>query len=315
MLRAREGKALNQEKAERMLTASREEAAHILTECGYADFSALPDKEIDAALGEHLENAFAELERMLPEGKLLDVFRLRYDYHNVKTLLKAEAMGTQASSMLSRCGTVDPRDLKHAYREENWLALRRPLASALQEGKELLARTGNPQTVDFMLDRLCYEEMLALANEVGSEFLGDYLRLQIDCRNCASTVRVMRMKKSTDLLREALLDGGSIEKERFLVSDANELGELCRRTSLAPLAETCEKAVHGGTMTAFELACDNLQNAYLQKAKAVAYGEEPVVVYLCCLEKEITAVRMILTGKRAGVAPEVLRERMRDFYA
>ncbi len=315
ILRAREVYALNGEKAERMLTSSWEEATHLLTECGYADFSALSEKEIDAALGEHLENAYAELENLLPERRILTVFRLRYDYHNVKTLLKAEAMHASSGSMLSRCGTVDAQKLKEAYREENWCVLPDHLVEALQKGKEMLARTDNPQTLDFMLDRMCFAEMLRLAGESESAFLTDYLRLQIDCLNCKSAVRTRRMHKSADLLRDALLDGGTVDKERFIVSNAQEMSDLCLKTSLAPLAESCAAALSGGTMTAFELACDNLQNAYLQKAKSVAYGEEPVVVYLCSLEKEITAVRMILTGKRAGVSPEVLRERMRDFYA
>ena len=68
-------------------------------------------------------------------------------------------------------------------------------------------------------------------------------------------------------------------------------------------------------MTAFERACDNAVNSYLRSAKLVSYGPEAVVAYLAAVEGEITAVRMILTGKLAGVAPETIRERLRDLYA
>ena len=56
-------------------------------------------------------------------------------------------------------------------------------------------------------------------------------------------------------------------------------------------------------------------NGYLGEAKLVGYGEEPAVAYLAAVENEITAVRMILTGRLAGIAPNVIRERLRDLYA
>ena len=68
-------------------------------------------------------------------------------------------------------------------------------------------------------------------------------------------------------------------------------------------------------MTAFELACDNAVNTFLSDAKFVSYGCEPLAAYLAAVEGEITAARMILTGRLAGIAPQVIRERLRDLYA
>ena len=51
MLRAREPKLLNAEKASRMLDASTfEEAAKLLTDCGYDDMSQLRSADIEEAL-------------------------------------------------------------------------------------------------------------------------------------------------------------------------------------------------------------------------------------------------------------------------
>ena len=75
------------------------------------------------------------------------------------------------------------------------------------------------------------------------------------------------------------------------------------------------EAVDGGSMTAFELACDNAVTAYLRTAKLVSYGPEALIAYLAAVESETTAVRMILTGRLAGIAPDTIRERLRDMYA
>ena len=73
--------------------------------------------------------------------------------------------------------------------------------------------------------------------------------------------------------------------------------------------------VSGGTQTAFELACDNAVTNYLRQAKLKGFGAEPVIAYMAALEAEITAARMILTGRLSGIAPAVIRERLRETYA
>ena len=47
----------------------------------------------------------------------------------------------------------------------------------------------------------------------------------------------------------------------------------------------------------------------------IPFGVEPVAEYLALLESEITAARMILTGRLGGIDPEVIRERLRDINA
>jgi V/A-type H+-transporting ATPase subunit C len=101
-LRAREPRMLTREKAERMLEAPEfVDSAKLLTDCGYEDMSQMNASEIDRALTAHRAEIFAELDRQLPDKSLLDVFRVKYDYHNAKTVLKAEAMGTEALPVMS----------------------------------------------------------------------------------------------------------------------------------------------------------------------------------------------------------------------
>ena len=74
-------------------------------------------------------------------------------------------------------------------------------------------------------------------------------------------------------------------------------------------------AADGGSRTAFERACDIAVTAYLRTAKLVSYGPEAVIAFLAAVESEITAVRMLLTGRLAGIEPDTIRERLRDMYA
>lgn len=314
-LRAREPKLLNPDRAERMLDAPGfEEAAKLLTDCGYEDMSGMTASEIEQYLSRHRAEIFDELERTCPDGGIVAAFRMKYDTHNAKAVIKAETMGLDPMRLLTASGRISPEKLLNAYNEERWNELPPALAGAMQEAKSVLARTSNPQLADIVLDRAYFAELSAQAGE--SDFLAGYVRLLIDSVNLKSAVRTVRMGKDAAFLESVLLSGGSVSVKRIQdAADGEALAALFTHTLLEKAAGLGGDACTGGTMTAFELACDNAVVAYLRGAKLVSYGPEPVIAYLAAVENEVTAVRMILTGRLSGIAPEVIKERLRDLYA
>ena len=109
MLRARENRMLSDDRAERMVEAeSIEDAARLLTECGYPDFSGMDAAGIDSALSEYRSGLFNETERLSPEADYVDAFRIRYDYHNAKAVIKAGAMDTDPAHLLNASGRFPP---------------------------------------------------------------------------------------------------------------------------------------------------------------------------------------------------------------
>ena len=53
---------------------------------------------------------------------------------------------------------------------------------------------------------------------------------------------------------------------------------------------------------------------YIQGAKFVTAGIEPVAAFYIAKENEIKNLRMVLTGKLAGIAEETIKERLRETY-
>ncbi len=318
MLRAREAKMLTREKAERMIdTASFDEAAKMLADCGYEDYSGMNAKQVDNALAGRRAEIFAELARMSPDPEPVEVFRMKYDYHNAKTLIKAEAASLEREDLLSSSGRVPVQTLIKSFTEEKFTGIPSVLADAIVQAKSVLARTANPQLADFTLDKAYFTELQNAAHKLDSSFLAGYARILIDSANLRSAVRTMRMGKDLDFLKLALVPGGGIDPGRIAASSSSgeALAALYANTGLAAAAALGAEAVNGGRMTDFELACDNAVTAYLTRARLVAFGEAPVIAYLAAVEGEITAVRMILTGFLAGIAPDTIRERLREFYA
>ena len=317
MLRAREPKLLNLEKANRMLdAASYEDAAKLLTDCGYPDMSQMTAAEVENSLAERRAAIFEEMRGLSPDKELVDLFKLKYDYHNAKAILKAEAMGSDCTHLLSDAGRIPGVKLRELYNEEKFSSLPKTLADAMAEAKAVLARTANPQLADFVLDKAYFAELHAAAEALNSDFLRGYAAIQVDAANLKSAVRTLRMGKNQDFLAEVLVPGGSVSVERLMGAlDKEGMESLYAHTRLEKAAALGAAAVAGGGMTAFEKACENAVTDYMRSSALISYGPEAVAAYLSAVEGEIQAVRMILTGRLAGVKPEAIRERLRDLYA
>ena len=317
LLRAREPRMLSRDKAERMLDAPNfEDAAKMLTDSGYEDMSQMSVKQIETALSDRRAAVFHELETLVPNTAALDLFRLKYDYHNAKVLVKSEAMHRNDASLLSSSGRVATETVQKRFQEDRLRDLPGELGSAAEEARNLLARSANPQLSDFLLDKAYFREMNALADELDSDFARGYVALLADSTNLRSAVRILRMGKDIGYLQEALVSGGSVSEERLTQGISGEgLASVFAGTALTKAAQLGAEAVSGGTLTAFELACDNAVADYLSNAKLCSFGEESVIAYLAGTENELTAVRMILTGRLAGVPSDTIRERLRDLYA
>ena len=315
-LHSRERDLLTAARMERMIEApTAEDAAKVLTEIGYGEFSSLSDRELSAVLAQEQEKLFQDLYRFVPDKAVVDVFKVKYDYHNLKTLLKARAVGVDGGRLLLDAGRVGAEEMRRAVTEGDYGSLPEALRRAAAEAGEVLAATGDPQLSDFVLDRAYYGEMLSAARATGSAFLTRYVQAAIDAANLRGAVRTLRMKKGADLLRRVLVEGGTISPDSVQTAAlSGSLEELYRPTELRGAAELGTAAAQGGSLTPFEKACDDAVTAVAARAKSVPFGVEAVISYLVAKEIEFTAVRIIMSSRMAGIGGDTIRERLREAY-
>jgi len=315
-LRARERNLLTAARMDRMIDApTTEDAAKVLGEIGYSEFSPSSERELSAALANEREKLFQDLYRFTPDKAVVDVFKVKYDYHNLKALLKARAMGSDAQRLLMDAGRVPTAAMARAVTEGAYELLPETLAKAAREAAETLSTTGDPQLADFILDRAYYAEMLSAAQDTGSKFLVSYVQATIDASNLRSAVRTLRMKKGADLLKKVLVEGGTVAPDRIRnAALGGNLEDVYRSTALRGAAELGMAAVNGGSLTPFEKACDDAVTAAAGQAKGVPFGVEAVIGYLVAKEIEFTAVRTIMSSRLAGIGGETIRERLREAY-
>ena len=316
-VKAMERNLLTRERIARMLEApTNEEAAKVLVDCGYSEMTEMTGSELDRVLGEQQQAMMADLGGCAPNKYIVDVFKLRYDYHNAKVLVKTEALGTQPDHLLMGGGRYDRQRLAEAYQREEMLAYSDFFRRGVARAREILGSTGDPQQVDFVLDRAYFEELTALAQESGNAFLQGYAALLVDVANLRSCVRASRLDRGTEFLNQVLVPGGTVSVRNLASARGEELSNLFRTGRLAAAAAegAAKSAPHSGALTEFERLCDNAVMNYLSDGRRVPFGVEPILGYLYAREAEATTIRIIMAGRMAGLSTETIRERLRDAY-
>ena len=314
-LRAREVGMLGEEKINRMLEASGfDDAAKLLIDCGYPDMSEMSMSDIDSILETRRGDVFREIANYDYALDVLDLFRLKFDYHNVKVLVKSRGAKTEASHLLSDCGRVGTKKLSEAFASGELGDLPTPIAATMEEASGILARTSNPQLSDIEIDKTYYAELSALAEKLGEDFITAYVRLLIDSANLRITIRSSRTGRSSDFLMDTLIKGGSVGIDEIVSSYDEKAEPPFADGALLEAVKLGEEAMKGGAQTGFELACDNAVLSEVTDTQYISFGPAPVVAFLAKLEWEITTVRMILTGKINGISSDVIRERLRECH-
>lgn len=309
---AMENRLLTRERLERMVDArDTGEALKVLAECGYGEVSASEPAGLERALSAARANLFAELAAAVPDKGLVELFQLKYDYHNAKVLVKAEATGQDPGRLLVSGGRYDPEVL-----EQSLQSCGEFFCKAVARARDCMAETADPQLADLLLDQACFEEMGLLAKGCGSAYLQGYVRLAVDAANLRSWVRCARLEKDADFLSRVLMPGGNVSVYALTQTRGQEVAGLFRPGPLTGAAELAAGLAKpgAGTLTAFERECDNALMAYQETARRTPFGEEVVAGYLFAREAELTAIRTVISGRMAGLDAEVIRQRLRESY-
>ncbi len=270
-----------------------------------------PDAE--ATLLAALSAGFREVAEACGESGLFAFLRYPYDCNNIKAILKCRLRSVSADGMLIDAGTVPADRLPAILSEERYAELPRHMGAAIPEVLAAYAKTKNPQEIDLGLDRACFADMAAGAT---LPFAAKIVSLRADCTNVMICLRLLRMGATFPMraaMLSALVPGGTLGEGFFTEAfDGGEsrLVDMVSMTELAPLFDI------GGerTLSAVEKNADDLVTEFVRTAKFVPFGAEIPVAYLMALETSVKNLRILISGKAAGLSADEIRGRYRESY-
>lgn len=315
-IKAREQKLVNKSDIEKMLSAQNaQEVVQIMVEKGYDAFDANDPKSMENAFGAQMSQVREFLLPHIPQREIIDIFKIKADYHNIKTIIKADAGGVPCAPMLSQDGTVPPEQMCDIVRDRVSDGIDPVMAASIFESVDILARTADAQLCDICLDRAQYEQLHNMANGIGSPFLTGYIKLMTDGENLKAICRIMRMNKGTDFLGRVMHDGGNIPRTRLLDMPEPAHLPVLFGSVLSTAAGIAVEVVDGRKpFSELDRAVANALVEYVKNAKYIPFGEEVVLYYLLAKQGEQAQIRTIIVGKNMGQSKEKIAESLRQCY-
>lgn len=330
-IRVLETRLLNRDALQRMLEAGSPQATlEALSDTEYeASFSKIESEwDFETALREEMERIYKLIDKLTQDRELTDILRIKWDFHNLKVLLKSkylksfadtETHSTNVSGILVQSGLEDLDELEEIVISENGDISRLPqyLQAAIAEVESESEAGIDPQLIDIILDKHAQSLNYQRASQY-SEFLQGYFQIGIDLYNIKNFLRVKILEKDRDFLGKVLLDNGTLKTAFFLnqfeESIENFAASLKHTNYYELVTEGIQSWTENLSLATLEKLSDNYLLNYIKPAKFAILGIEPLLGYLLAKEHEMKLIRIIMIGKLNGLPPESIRERLRETY-
>lgn len=332
VVRTLENMLLNENEVERMmLSKDGKDAFRILNEFDYADNKAGIDNPADfqKVIREGIVEIKEYLEKITPDKRVLNILWHYYDFHNMKTLVKAKVSKKnyeEVEPMLIKMGAIPAEALKAFIMDGE---MRAPfgldeeteayIKAKLLKVQKLFEKEENPQVIDLYLDQKLMRILRETAAYSDNQFLMDYVKKLIDFSNIKLFFRMKSQKKEAHLFEIACMWDGSIPHKKLvsLYKEAS-LAEFTEAMSATPYgalaAEGLKEYEEKKTFIHLEKLIEDHLTEFIKRAKLIPFGPEPLIAYFLAKRNNALIIRMIMINKLNGIEAEEIRSRLRKLY-
>lgn len=274
------------------------------------------DQTIMKALAADYDFAYQQC----PDPNLVNVFGLKYVYHNLKLFLKMRAIGRDLSHLLIPIGPYPLEALKHLS-----LTLESDLCDPLIV--EEVAQTWseykdyeNTVAIDMGMDSAYFRHLRVIADQSDFPLLQELVDAKIDFFNAITALRALAQDKPNSFAYQLMSRKGTKRpKEMLHLAKDGQLASWFNAFNALPYTKVFDsyvQAMQSGKIQASQM--EQLQDLYLthlvNSASLDALSGGQILRYLNGCEMEAVNLRLILLGRANGIAKEAIEERMRLGY-
>ena len=318
-IRVLEKRLLTKNRIERMIESETcEEVLKLLSETEYSqDMTDIQNsRDYEKILKRETERVFSLVRNMSKNKEVVDILSLKYDYHNLKVLVKSKVFEKDNTNLLMNAGTIDITKFK-TKSETQSLDLPEEILEAIAEIKKEENLT--PQKIDIIVEKYYFKNLVNLSKKIDVKVITDYVKGLIDFQNIITLFRVQKQNRDAKFLDSVIFEGGTISKDK-IVASLNDSSETIlnkfKKEKLGPyLVKGVEVFNETKRLSEFEKISDNYLMELNKESKYIVFGPEPLFTYLVAKEREINAIRLIMVSKINNISSEKIRERLRDTYA
>lgn len=300
--------------------------------------------DFETALNIEQERIYTLIDELTLDPQLTSIFRARWDFHNLKALLKlsylkkasspeAAQPASAAEDVLISSGlipveaikfTIEPDDeqsgsgfyLTGLVSDEDDIGA--CIANALEDAQAQYEESENPRVIDIVIDNHLQNFLYQRAADYANPFLCGYFQAMADLTNIRSFVRIKMLGESIRLLDAALLPHGSLDRDIYIGQFDETVENFAASLTMTPYADIVTEGIRnwtdGHSLAVFEKLSDNYLIDYIKPAKYIVFGVEPLIGYLLAKENEMKLIRIIVISKLNDLPADNIKERLRDTY-
>ncbi len=299
-VRVRENGLLSKAQTEALIMAPDEAASlRLLEDSGYPGITADPD----GVLADKIFEITDYVRDISPNGELLEFLLIKNDFHNIKAAMKCAVSELEPDGYFLPSVSVSEDTVKTAVLQRRFDLLPDLMKEYAIEAWSALTGSMNGQLTEAILDRGAIEVSVRIAEESGDTFSIGLAKLRRKTASLLIACRCAAAGKNNDFIRTAL---PCTEYKDSLVkaalSGTDEVMALAEKLGIA----TSDSASASDIVRSAAEA----EEEYISRAAFVSMGTAPVIAYYLRAEREVSAIRILLSCKRCGLTDAECRRRL-----
>jgi V/A-type H+-transporting ATPase subunit C len=268
-------------------------------------------KEINYGLGEtideelilnqELKKSFSFLEKILPEKEILNFFRLKYDFHNLKVFLKtfSKKPTPEKQDLFIDLNQITPNDFKEMIEQNKFFKFPSAIQEPIEQAVRNFKKNFNNKILADELDKILLSYLKRLAEQCKISLLQKISEIYLDFYQIMILVRAKIRGSEVEKKEEVFSGGGTLEKKFFVKASALSLDDFQKeleKTVYYSFIQGIEQLKKHSTYLYLEREQDKFILNFTERAKYCHLGPDPIIRYLLVKEREIKNLRMIFAG-------------------
>jgi len=295
--------------------ASFADAAELLAGTEYA-----VDAQTDAArLEQMLLERRSEVRRLfsqliLDEG-ILTFLRAREDFANMRLAVRRVVTERPLGLDYSNDGNVPAEEFEDIFAQENYERLPDYLQEAVEAAILGYYENRDIRRIDYEIDRMYAAWRIRQAEALKDVFCLSLMRIRNDLDNLRMMLRLKMAGREEDT--RLFVPAGFVETDRFVQALAAGWEAVAALFYATPYYELLEASIpylrSEQSFLKLEKECEDYVKGFLKTTRSIPAGPQPVIAYFLMKEAEIRTVRMVLTGKKNGLAAKLILDRLGEW--
>ncbi len=286
-------------------------------------FKALQDTFLAPYMAEHektdvnkaLDQSMLETKNILasisPEPELLNILWIKYDFYNLKAIMKGKKAGFNNEEIVEKCSHASvytPEKLIQAYDEKKLHLLNKHFNDATEEAesaKEVFE-------IDIAMNIHYFKAIKDIASTHKNNFVNEYVSLLVDFFNLESSLRLLSLNKMG--VKNIFITGGTVYK-KDLEGQKNILEQYKKLGGEKVWDEAIKEFEKTGDFSLLERTADEYTLSYLKEKSADIMSPAPLFAYFSAKKNNAQTIRAVMVAKQAGLPERDLRIILRRLYA